>query len=250
MSSSYLRSNEFVPSKYTEAEQKIVSKISKIITPSQSEKEDIIKDYAVSENKIIIIPRAVNAFINSKLRLRSKRNKLIYIGAIKKQKRNDEAIILLSEIKKMGLKSHLYLVGSIQDNQLYTHCLDLIKNLDLENDITFCGVLSQNEIAIILNDMDINISVSRWETFGRGIFEGLSAGLPTVVYDNIDCLAEYATINNGISYVENLNDFVGKVYELCTNSNFYKIQSNEALENSSQFSIEKQKKLLLKEILY
>jgi glycosyltransferase involved in cell wall biosynthesis len=250
LTSSYLRSNELVPSKYSEAEQKILSKISKIITPSQSEKEDIIKDYRVAESKIIVIPRAINSNINGKLRLNSKSNKLIYIGAIKKQKRNDDAIILLSEIKKMGLKSHLYLVGSIQDNELYTQCLDLINNLDLENDITFCGVLSQKEIAILLNEMDINISVSRWETFGRGIFEGLCSGLPSVVYDNIDCLVEYANENNGITYVDNLKTMVDTVYDLCTNPTFYRSQSQKAIDLSSQFSIEKQKEKLLNEILF
>ncbi len=249
LTSSYLRSNEIVPSKYSEAEQKILSKLSKIITPSQSEKEDIVKDYRVAENKVVVIPRAVNSKINSKLRLNSKSNKLIYIAAVRKQKRNDEAIILLSEIKKMGLKPHLYLVGSIQDKELYNHCLDLINDLELKNEITFCGVLSQQEIAILLNEIDINISVSSWETFGRGIFEGLCAGLPTVVYNTIDCLVEYTNENNGITFAKNFDDLVDKVYELCTNSNFYKIQSQKAIENSSQFSIEKQKKLLLSEIL-
>lgn len=249
LTSSYLRSNELVPSKYTEAEQKILSKISKIITPSQSEKEDLVKDYSVGESKIIVIPRAVNSNINSKLRLSSRFNKLIYIAAIKKQKRNDDAIILLSEIKKMGLKSHLYLVGSIQDNELYTQCLDLINNLDLENDITFCGVLSQKEIAILLNEMDINISVSRWETFGRGIFEGLCSGLPSVVYDNIDCLVEYADENNGITYVDNLKTMVDTVYDLCTNPTFYRSQSQKAIDINYRFSIERQKERLLQEIL-
>ena len=249
LTSSYLRSNEIVPSKYTDAEQKILPKISKIITPSQSEKEDLIKDYRVSESKIIVIPRAVNSNISTTVRLNSKSNKLIYIGAIKKQKRNDDAIVLLSELKKMGLKSHLYLVGSIQDNELYTRCLDLINNLDLQNEITFCGVLSQKEIAALLNEMDINISTSRWETFGRGIFEGLCSGLPSVTYDNINCLAEYVNENNGITYVDNLKTMVETVYKLCTVPSFYKSQSQKAIQNLPRFSLKNQKNLLLEELL-
>jgi glycosyltransferase involved in cell wall biosynthesis len=245
LTSSYLRSNEIVLSKYTEAEKKIISKIAKIISPSQSEKNDIIKDYCVSENKIIVIPRAVNSIFKSKLRESSKFNNLIYIGAIKKQKRNDEAIVLLSKIKKMGLKAHLYLVGSIQDEELYDYCKDLIVNRELINDVTFCGVLTQKEIAILLDKIDINISVSCWETFGRGVFEGLSAGLPSVVFNNIDCFSEYTNENNGISFVENLQTFSNKVFELCTDSNYYKTQSQNAISKSSQFSIEKQKEKIL-----
>lgn len=245
LTSSYLRSNEIVPIKYTEAEQKIISKITKIITPSQSEKKDMIKDYGVSENRIVIIPRAVNSIFKSKLRISSKFNNLIYIGAIKKQKRNDEAIILLSQIKKMGLQAHLYLVGSKQDDELYSYCKDLIVSLGLTNDVTFCGVLTQKEIASLLDEMDINISVSRWETFGRGVFEGLYAGLPSVVYDNINCFSEYTDTSSGICFVENLQTFAEKIYELCSHSTFYKTQSQNAIDNSSQFSIEKQKERIL-----
>jgi glycosyltransferase involved in cell wall biosynthesis len=249
LTSSYIRSNEVIPVEYTEAEQKILPKIKKIITPSQSEKNDIIKDYHVAENRIIVIPRAINSYIESKVRDGSKANKLIYIGAIKKQKRNGDAIVLLSKLKEMGIESHLYLVGSLQDDELFDYCVDLTNKLGLENNITFSGVLSQKEIAELFNVVDINISVSCWETFGRGIFEGLSAGLPTVVYNSIDCLPEYANANNGISYVENLKTMADKIYNLCTNSTFYKIQSQKAIENGSQFSIEKQKQRLLQEIL-
>lgn len=249
LTSSYKRSNEIVPVKYTLAEQQILPKIKKIITPSQSEKNDIINDYGVSKNRIIVIPRAVNSYIESKIRDKSKANKLVYIGAVKKQKRNDDAIVLLSKLKKMGGKYHLYLVGSLQDDELYAHCIDLISQFGLENDISFCGVLSQKEIAELLNNIDINISVSRWETFGRGIFEGLCAGLPTIVYNSIDCLFEYASTNNGISYVENINEMADKIYELCINPTSYKNQSQNAIENSLLFSIEKQKERLLQEIL-
>ena len=250
LTSSYKRSNEIVPVKYTEAEQKILPKIKKIITPSQSEKNDIINDYGVSDKRIIVMPRAVNSYIESKIRDKSKANKLVYIGAIKKQKRNDDAIVLLSKLKNLVGKYHLYLVGSLQDEELYAHCIDLINQFGLENDISFCGVLSQKEIAELLNNVDINISVSRWETFGRGIFEGLSAGLPTIVYNSIDCLSEYASASNGISYVGNINEMAEKIYDLCTNPSLYKKQSQNAIENSPLFSIEKQKEKLLQEILY
>lgn len=249
LTSSYKRSNEIVPVKYKEAEQNILPKIKKIITPSQSEKNDIINDYGVSEKHIIIIPRAVNSYIESKVRDKSKANRLVYVGAIKKQKKNDDAIALLSKLKKMGVNCHLYLAGSIQDDDLYAHCIDLISRFGLENDISFCGVLSQKEIAKLLNKIDINISVSRWETFGRGIFEGLCAGLPTIAYNNIDCLSEYANTNNGISYVENINEMASKIRDLCANPTLYQNQSQNAIQNRLLFSIGKQKERLLQEIL-
>jgi len=249
LTSSYKRSNEIVPCEYTEREQKILNKITKIITPSQSEKNDIKIDYDVSDNRIIVIPRAINSLIKSKVRDESKANKLIYIGSIKKQKRNDEAIVLLSKLKAMGIKSHLYLVGSIQDEDIFSNCLDLINKFGLENDVTFCGVLSQKEIAELLNEMDINISLSLWETFGRGVFEGLCSGLPTVTFRWHKCLSEYTNTNNGISFVHDINSMAHTIFYLCTNPSFYKSQSQNTIKIRHQFSLEKQKRRLIKEIL-
>ena len=47
----------------------------------------------------------------------------------------------------------------------------------------------------------------------------------------------------------NINDMASKIYDLCSNPSFYKSQSQKAIENSPQFSIEKQKERLLQEIL-
>jgi glycosyltransferase involved in cell wall biosynthesis len=127
--------------------------------------------------------------------------------------------------------------------------MNLISRFELADDITFCGVLSQKEIAELLNEIDINISVSRWETFGRGVFEGLRAGLPTIVFNRLACLSEYANANNGISYVEDINEMANKIFDLCANHSSYKNQSQKAIENSLIFSIEEQKKKLLKVIL-
>lgn len=249
LTTSYLRSNEIVPTEYTIRERIILLRVAKLITPSQSEKDDLINDYSVPENRIIIVPRAINSFIESKVRNRSKANKIIYIGSIKNQKRNDDAIVLLSKLKAMGLKSHLYLVGSNQDEDLFLHCLHLVSEFGLERDIDICGILSPKEIAKLLDEMDINISVSRWETFGRGVFEGLCAGLPTVAYSGINCFSEYVNVNKGISFVGDIEAMVATIYDLCTNASFYQSQSQKAIQNTQQFCIKQQNRILIKEIL-
>ncbi len=249
LTSSYVRSNEIVPIEYTDYEHKILSKNIKIITPSEAEKKDIIIDYGVAEQNISVIPRAINLHINSKVRKLSISNNIIYIGSIKKQKNNHKAIELIYELKKKNINSHLYLVGGVQDDEVFSHCKKLTSQLGLINNVTFCGVLSQKEIAELLNNMDINISVSSWETFGRGIFEGLCAGLPTLVFDNIDCLTEYTEKDNGIFYVKDVKDMTEQVYNLCTDSGLYQEQSIKAVKNKERFTVNKQKQMLIEEIL-
>ena len=97
--------------------------------------------------------------------------------------------------------------------------------------------------------MDINISVSRWETFGRGIVEGLVAGLPTVVLENIKCLRHFIDNNSGLLYAPNLDSMASIIKRLCIDTNYYRNQSANALKLKDVFSIKNQEKLLLQILL-
>lgn len=248
LSSSYKRSGEIVPPSYTQAEKNILTKVSRIITPSITEKEDIIKDYSVNENQIVVIPRAISSFIIPRIREKPCKT-IVYIASIKPQKQNYKAIILLSILKKMGVDAYLHLVGNIQDIVLHQYCISLAEKKNLKDRVFFHSGLSQEQIAELLATSDINISVSQWETFGRGILEGMYAGLPTIVLDNIVCLKPYLEPNKGIFYTSDISEMAKKIALLFADKVYYKEQSQKAIENSHVFSEEKQKQSLLNEIL-
>ena len=86
LSSSYKRSGETVPDEYTLLEQKVLSKMKTIITPSFVEKEDLISEYSISEQNIIIVPRAINHAIKKRKDLGQKKTILFILALLKNKK--------------------------------------------------------------------------------------------------------------------------------------------------------------------
>lgn len=245
LSSSYIMSGEVVPAEYTMLEHNILSKIKTIITPTHVEMNDLIANYNVPSNNITIIPRAINSSIKNIVKPRSIENNLIYIGSIKKQKQSDNAIKLVSALKELGLNIHLHLVGGIQDREVYELCQDLIKEHHLRSDVSIHGVLSQEELIKLLEKMDINISVSQWETFGRGIIEGLASGLPTVVLNKLECLNGLLPSESGLLYANDIVEMATIIHKLCIDAAFYKLQSVRTINVKTLFSIDKLRERIL-----
>lgn len=245
LSSSYIMSGELVPVEYTMLEHNILSKLKTIITPTYVEMNDLITNYNVPSNNITIIPRAINSSIKNIVRSRSIENNLIYIGSIKKQKQSESAIKLVSLLKPLGLNLHLHLVGAIQDNEVYERCQNLIQENNLGSEVFIHGVLSQDELVTLLEIMDINISVSQWETFGRGIIEGLASGLPTVVLNKLECLNGLLPTESGLLYATDIESMAAIIYKLCIDDAFYKLQSERTVNVKALFSIDKQREHIL-----
>ena len=144
----------------------------------------------------------------------------------------------------MGLKAHLFMIGSVQDVEIFEQCKKIIHKNNIGSDVSILGVLSQNELPGLLERMDVNISVSKWETFGRGIIEGLASGLPTVVYSQLTCLKQLLPPESGLLFAKNKNEMASIVYELCTNPAFYKSKSEQTTMVAQRFSLSKQKEAL------
>ena len=242
---SYTKSGEVVPKEYTLLEKKILSRLKTIITPCFVEEEELLHFYNVRQESVHVIPRAINPLIRNVIREKSRYNNLIYIASIKKQKSPLEAINVIVRLKEMGLTCHLYIVGSIQDQELLSCCKKMIDDNNLQSNISIMGVLSQQQLASLLNKMDINISVSRWETFGRGIIEGLAAGLPTIVLKDLDCMHHLLKQDVGLLYTPNIASISKMIYKLCTDSFFYKMQSIKTINVKNIFSMANQQKKIL-----
>lgn len=209
---SYLRAGEDVPTEYTEQERIVFSRVNNIITPSDSEASDLINYYNLSERKITIIPRGINPIFSPSLDWKLHTPlRIVYIGSIKPQKNSLSAVNLLVCLREMGIKGELHMIGTVQDISLYRELNSLIEETQLQSQVHFHHELSQNEVASILKEMDINISVSNWETFGRGIYEGISSGLPTFLLSSLECTQSICANNSGIVYCEDIMDMAKQI---------------------------------------
>jgi len=248
--SSYIRSGHIVPKEYTLQEQIVINKVNKIITPSIEEKEDIINDYNCNPEKIKLISRGISPHItyNTRKKCNSPLT-LISIGSIKPQKNNKELIYLLLELEYRNIPCILNIVCTVQDKNLYNEMLFLIDKYNLSSKIKFYFSISQLELAHLLKSCDINISTSNWETFGRGIFEGISAGLPTIVFDKLTVIKTICSNNSGVIFIKNIKEMADSIVELSQNDNLYENMSTSLLNIAKKVSYKKEQVLLLKEIL-
>lgn len=247
---SYKRAGEQVPTVYTEHERDVLKKVRKIITPSFAEKYDLIDYYGIDSNKISVIYRGINpAFVPATKIFTPSLIKIAYIGSIKIQKNPISALSVLSKIIDAGKNAELHYIGTIQDSLLYEQLLHYIECNNLSTNVHFHIEVSQQSIADLLKNMDINISVSNWETFGRGIFEGIAAGLPTFVPSHLKCIRDICKDNIGVVFCDSDTMMALEIIKLIDQPEEYPIRKASLLHIAEQVSFYTERRKLIAEIL-
>lgn len=220
---SYQRAGEIVPKQYIELEKKVIESVDTIITPSVEEKEDLINEYLVENKKINVIHRGISSFINFKIKTPNEdKLNLICIGSIKKQKNNLMQLEILNKLVKNNINACLNLVTTIQDDFIYNEMLDYISKNELEDHVKFHFSISQKQLADLLSSCDINISTSNWETFGRGIFEGISSGLPTLVNSKLKVVETIVDNNFGVKFLSTVEEFYDEIIRMMNPEYYYR----------------------------
>lgn len=248
--SSYERAGESVPGEYTEQEKIVIDKVERIITPSNDERIDLINDYQCSKSKIFVINRGISPLIQYKKRNINRESiiRLLCIGTMKKQKNTKMTLELLQQLIKRKFRFELHLVATIQDKEYYEDFCKLVEDKGLSEYVKYHISISQEELAELLDKMDINISMSSWETFGRGIFEGASAGLPTIVFDMLKTVRELSGNNEGFYFVHSLSDMEEMIIRLIQDMDKYQEMSAALSVISRKFSYKNEQNLLMQSI--
>ncbi|MBQ6776656.1 MAG: glycosyltransferase family 4 protein [Synergistaceae bacterium] len=221
----YIKARDAVPSSYIEAEKQALSKIAKFITPSYAEQKILIDDYGISAQKIAVIPRSVNNIEFTQRKHCRKNLPLIYIASIRRQKAHIEAMELFKLVKK-SVPARLHCVGTIQDKNLFDECIDFLTKNSLMNDVIFHRTLKPTDLNHLLSECDVNISVSLWETFGRGIFEGMAAGLPTVALRRILSVLDFSEECRPL-IADSIDDMANKIFMLYADKNLFCSESSK-----------------------
>lgn len=248
--SSYKLAGEDVPPWYTQMEDYVINNVRKIITPSKAECQKLCEDYHCDPNKIIVIPRGINPlFTCPESHFMTQTCKLVYIASIKPQKNNMDAVKLLMMLNESSKLYELHLVCTIQDASIYSEIKEYIAENQLNNNVYFHIGLSQQEIAALLHQMDINISVSKWETFGRGIYEGISSGLPTFVFSRLKAVKELCGSNLGVVFCNDLDDMKKSIEKISFSQENYNQARTQLYTIADKVSYQTEQKCLINELL-
>ena len=243
---SYVRAGEVVPCEYTSLEQEVFDHVAKVITPSFEEAIDLQNDYGCDLHKLIVIPRGITPLIKMRKPVPiHKPLQIVCIASIKPQKNNMGLVYLVEELQNRKTKVVVHFICTIYERGIYERICHIIKERHWENCFKFHIAISQKEVAQILLDMDINVSVSNWETFGRGILEGASAGLPTFVPERLSVIKRLCGDENGVFFSNSIKQMADQIMTVTSDPVEYMRLSIHLAELSKRFSYKLEQERLL-----
>ena len=171
---------------------------SRFVTISNTSLADL-ENLGIKSKKISLIHPGVNRelFHLSKKTLYPS---IVYFGGLRRYKRPEETLYLLKELRNEFNDLKLTIIG---DGPSRPYLERLRIKLDLKENVTFTGKISDSEVAEIVASAWLNIHSSVTEGWGISIIEAASAGTPTVAFkvpgvsDSVENGFNGITVENG-----------------------------------------------------
>lgn len=202
----------------------------KILTVSHSiEQEYIFSKFMKKKFNVIGNPIDREKIINQVNYIDDeKKYDICCVGRLTEQK---DPIRFLKILKKIQNKYPKIKAIWIGDGELKDQVLNELNKLNLQSNIDFVGF--QKNPYQYMKKSKIFILTSAWEGFGLAAFEAMTLGLPPIV-SKVGGLIDI--VDNECGFLcENNDNFINEIERL--------LNSNEYLQNKSQKSLEKSKKL-------
>jgi glycosyltransferase involved in cell wall biosynthesis len=153
----------------------------KIIAVSKGIQEDLIVNYKIAPNKILVIYNPVDIDYIDKLKYDNKPSVfsgnvpcIINIGSLIEQK-GQQYLIGALKIVKEKIDCRLVILGQGRE---HTNLMNYAKKCGVEDSVIFTGF--QTNPYSFLNHADVFVLSSLWEGFGVVIIEAMACGVPVI----------------------------------------------------------------------
>ena len=187
---------------FLKMQKRVAPKINRIISPSQSSKDGIIKEFQCNEKNITVINNGLDTDEFRPI-LKSTRNPYRLITTASADvplKGLDYSLKALKDLKSDFPKMHLIVIGSIKENG---HTERLINELDIKDSVFFKSNITKAQITELYSTSSIAIVSSLYEGFGYPVIEAMSCEVPLIA-TNISSIPElvndYASLVNPKNY--------------------------------------------------
>jgi glycosyltransferase involved in cell wall biosynthesis/GT2 family glycosyltransferase len=172
-----------------------IRKAERIITISQSTKNDLCQTMNVSPDKVDIIypytpdhfkPPAQRRLVADRYGLPEKY--ILYVGTLERRK-NITALIKAYALAKKSARLEHYLVLVGQPGWLYNDVFRVMHSLDISQDVIFLGYAPEKDLPGLYSAADLFVYLSLYEGFGLPVLEAMACGAP-VITSNSSSLPE------------------------------------------------------------
>ncbi|AXU49166.1 glycosyltransferase family 4 protein [Clostridioides difficile] len=221
-----------------------IRKLDLIFALHENQKYDIIKNFGVSESKVVVIGSGYNddIFYNKNYKIKDDKIKIVFAGKICKSKGLIPFIKAISKLKYSKDLIEVNFAGTGSDIESYNEIVKLASKSPFK--MNFLGKLEQRDLAELFNRSQIFVLPSFYEGLPVVVLEALSCGTDVITTDilgvkewigseiNNSGKIEYVSLpfmeKEGIPKDEELYDFENNLYNAINS----KIQS--LLNNSNK----------------
>ena len=224
-----------------------VKNAKKIIAVSQSTKQDLIRFYDISEDKIQVIYNGFEKNItNSQLDTKviqkiKKQSYILYVGTLQPRKNLERLIEAFSLVKNKNLD--LVIVG--KRGWMFEEILEAPKKYGVSGRVKFLDSVSDEELPNLYRNALCFILPSLYEGFGLPILEAMKYGCP-VLASNVSSLPEAGGDAALYFDPENTGDIARSLESIIQNSELRKDLIKKGYQQVKKFSWEKSAKETLK----
>lgn len=217
-----------------------IKKADKVIAISEFTKNDLIKHLKIPEDKITVIYQGVNEqykkLSNFKKPEFFAEKNILFVGSEQKRKNLTTLIKAFYLVKKKISNVRLIKVGKPQHGNR-KELINLIKQLNLQNDVIFVGYVKENDLPIYYNAADVFCFPSLYEGFGLPILEAMSCGCPVIS----SCLTSLPEVvgDAGILIEPTEEKFAEKIEELLENEKLRNELAEKGIKRAKEFSWKK-----------
>lgn len=237
-----------------------VKKAKKVLTISNSSKDDIIKEYNVASKNVVVTHLGIKEAISftphiySMNELKAKYglsdNYILFVGTLQPRKNIKRLIEAFSKVIKSSIRhaqdkkveSHqvkdLQLVVVGRRGWLYEEILEAPKELGIEDKVKFLENVEDDELPLFYKNALCFVLPSLYEGFGLPVLEAMKQGCP-VITSNISSLPEAG--GDAALYVdpEDIDDIAKKITQLVTDEKLRKELVEKGKAQVKKFSWEK-----------
>jgi D-inositol-3-phosphate glycosyltransferase len=179
------------PALRIETESDLVQRCHLIVTPTETGREELVRHYGASSDKVSLVPCGVNLEQFRVLDKAQARRQLglddakiaLFVGRIDPLKGIEKLIKALAYLRDIqGLR--LVIIGGGENSQSEIERLrELAVSLNLHNSVAFPGLVKHEQLPYYYSAADICVVPSYYESFGLVALESLACGTPVVATD-------------------------------------------------------------------
>lgn len=156
--------------------------------------------------------------------------------------RNYETLIdVVENLKNKNINVHLDVIGATDRDKGYSDkIINLVKEKNLENEITIWGQVDEAKYVELHNQADMFTFININQSWGLAVFEAMSCGLPVIVSESVGAI-ELLHHNEDAIIVdpENVEEISDIVLKLMNDKNYYNKISENAFNAVKEFTWDK-----------